>query len=86
MPGQEPTVEIVVCMGSSCFSRGNSSNLTAIQDYLRDNALAARVTIVGSRCEEQCMHGPVIRVNGELICGVAPDSLPQILSSRLLPK
>ncbi|MEN6356713.1 MAG: (2Fe-2S) ferredoxin domain-containing protein [Armatimonadota bacterium] len=76
-------IEIVVCMGSSCFSRGNSKNLAAIQEYLKDNGVEGSVRLAGSRCEGECMHGPNIRINGELITGVEPDNIKDILDAAL---
>lgn len=76
-------IEIVVCMGSSCFSRGNSKNLAAIQEYLRGKGISGIVRLVGSRCEGECMSGPNIRINGKLIAGVEPAAIPQILDEAL---
>ncbi len=76
-------LEIVVCMGSSCFSRGNSKNLAAIQDYLKTKGIGADVKLVGSRCEGECMSGPNIRINGELVAGVAPDTIADVLDMAL---
>lgn len=80
------TTEIVVCMGSSCFSRGNSANLSAIREFVQSHSMDAIVRLSGSRCEEQCMHGPVIGIDGELFHGVTPESVLQLLSERLLYK
>lgn len=76
-------IEIIVCMGSSCFSRGNSKNLAAIQQYVKDNGVESRVRLVGSRCEGECMHGPNIRINGNLITGVEPGKIKDILDTAL---
>ncbi len=31
--------EIVICLGSSCFARGNKQTVKIIQDYLKNNNL-----------------------------------------------
>lgn len=72
-------IEIVVCMGSSCFSRGNSLNLAKIQEYLKTNGVEDQVQLIGSRCEGECMCGPSIRVDGKLIKGVTQDSVVELL-------
>ena len=33
--------KIVICMGSSCFARGNEENLRVIEDFLKSNNLQA---------------------------------------------
>ena len=30
-------LNITVCMGSSCFARGNAQNLELIENYIKDN-------------------------------------------------
>ena len=57
-------MEIVVCMGSACFARGNAQNLEFLTDYIAENNLDAVIEIAGSRCEGKCSDGPNIMVNG----------------------
>jgi NADH:ubiquinone oxidoreductase subunit E len=56
--------EIHICLGSSCFSRGNSENLRLIQEYMTSRGLTAQVSIAGHLCEDQCSAGPNLIVNG----------------------
>ncbi len=74
---------IIVCMGSSCFSRGNSANLDAIKRYLTDRNSDVAVELKGSRCEGECMHGPNIRVNNKLYSSVTPQDIASILDQEL---
>ncbi len=57
-------VEITICMGSSCFARGNGENLEIIENYLAEHRLEACVELAGSRCEGLCAEGPNLIVNG----------------------
>jgi NADH:ubiquinone oxidoreductase subunit E len=72
-------VEIVICMGSSCFSRGNSKNLGLIQDYLKSNDLQADVKLVGQLCQNLCKEGPNLVVNGQAYHRVDSSTLSSIL-------
>ena len=54
---------IKVCMGSSCFARGNIQNLQLVQNYLKDNGLEAKVELVGLRCCDKCSQGPNIMID-----------------------
>lgn len=74
---------ITICMGSSCFSRGNNKNLQVIQSYLKDHGIEAKIKLAGSRCEAECMRGPNIRINGELFQNVDPGSVIDILDHHL---
>ena len=58
------TMKITVCMGSSCFARGNDRNLEFIENFIKDNGLAAEVELSGARCEGKCATGPNIIVDG----------------------
>ena len=62
--------DVVICMGSSCFARGNGDNLAYIEEWIERHAAECTFELVGSRCEGHCADGPNIRVNGTLIHGV----------------
>lgn len=49
---------IVICMGSSCFVRGNRRFLVVIEEFLVERGLKDQVAITGSRCEGRCADGP----------------------------
>lgn len=36
------TITIKVCMGSSCFARGNAANLDYIENFVKENGLDAK--------------------------------------------
>jgi len=74
LPTAEP-VTFTICLGSSCFTRGNGENLPVIQDYLRQRGLAGRVALRGSRCEGRCLHGPNLKVGADFLQDVRPATL-----------
>lgn len=53
---------ITVCMGKSCYVRGNQENLVYIEGFLRERGLDVRVDLRGKRCGESCESGPHIRI------------------------
>jgi NADH:ubiquinone oxidoreductase subunit E len=59
---EETGPEFVVCLGSSCFARGNSQNLSAIEAYLQGRGLLDCVR--GCLCQDECKLGPNISVCG----------------------
>ncbi len=73
-------LNISVCMGSSCFARGNNENLEFIEKYIKDNHLEAEIDITGTRCEGRCATGPNIVVNGIEYSEVDIDKLKNILA------
>lgn len=74
---------ITLCMGSSCFSRGNGKNLPRIQQFLTGNGLAAQILLKGCRCGGCCTSGPNIWVDGTLRTDMAGEALDAFLLSLL---
>lgn len=75
--------EIVVCMGSACFSRGNAGTVPVIQKYLREKGLEDAVKVTGILCQNQCRQGPNLSIDGTCHCGVEPTALVELLDERL---
>ena len=73
-------VSITICMGSSCFSRGNNRNLASVQAWLTANGREAEVALKGCRCGNKCAEGPNIWINGTCHSGVTPESVPELLA------
>lgn len=74
-------IEIIVCMGSSCFARGNAQNLELIENYIKENKLEATIELAGSRCEGKCAFGPNIVINGTEYDSVSEEKIKEILES-----
>ena len=74
---------ITICLGSSCFTRGNAENLPHLQARLAEKGLEDRVTLKGSRCEGKCMHGPNLRVGETLLHDVKAADIDALLEERL---
>ena len=70
-------LNITVCMGSSCFARGNASNLEFIENYIKENGLEAEIDLAGARCEGKCVSGPNITINGVEYTEVDEEKLKQ---------
>lgn len=75
--------EITVCMGSSCFSRGNSTIVQMVQDFIAKNNLEDKVEVRGCLCEGECREGPNIRIDGKLYSHVSPGGLEDLLKMCL---
>lgn len=81
---EAPETIITVCMGSSCFSRGNNVNTEIIDRFLRDHDLACRVELRGCLCSGRCKDAPVIEIDNEVFRGVQPGMLADLLTHKLL--
>lgn len=56
--------EIIICLGSSCFSRGNKITLREIDEFLKENNLKEQVFFRGNHCFGQCDEGPILKIDG----------------------
>ncbi len=74
---------ITICMGSSCFSRGNKYTLKNIQNYLKEKELEDSITLRGAHCLGKCDKGPVLIVNDEEIFHVDPEKINDLLDEKL---
>lgn len=79
-------INITVCMGSSCFARGNQENLSFIEKFIDKHKLDANIELSGIRCENKCAIGPNIIVNGVQYNGVTVEKLETILLELISAK
>jgi NADH:ubiquinone oxidoreductase subunit E len=75
--------EIVICLGSSCFARGNKKTLSLIQDYLKNHNLENTVKFRGNHCFGKCQQGPILKINEHEYEGVTEVDIPDILEREL---
>jgi NADH:ubiquinone oxidoreductase subunit E len=80
----ETSSQITICMGSSCFSRGNNRNIEVIQNYLNEKQLTPRVELTGHLCEGHCRVGPNITINGQMHHEVNPVTIIGFLDHCLV--
>jgi NADH:ubiquinone oxidoreductase subunit E len=75
--------EIKICMGSSCFSRGNRQTLQVIQQYLKEHHLERDVILKGNHCFGECNDGPLVKIGSTIYDQVTSDSILDILEKEL---
>lgn len=80
------SVEIIICMGSSCFSRGNKKALELIKDFLKEKNLEQQVVFKGAHCFGLCENGPVIKINDTVIRQVDASNVGALLEPFFEPK
>lgn len=73
-------IEVKVCMGSSCFARGNKRTAEALRDHIQKSGLAERVHLCGSLCEGRCQKGPNLTIEGAQYERVTPGSAVDLLT------
>lgn len=71
--------QITVCMGSSCFARGNEGNLEFIKNHLKESGLEKSVLLKGRLCSCNCNKGPNIAIDTEEYSNVNPSNLKPLI-------
>jgi NADH:ubiquinone oxidoreductase subunit E len=79
MPVESKPIEIVICLGSSCFARGNAQNLAIIEEFFEAHDLKASVRFSGKLCQDECKVGPNLTIAGETYHEVTGAKLREIL-------
>lgn len=72
-------VTIAICMGSSCFARGNNRLLVVLEEAIKENGWEEKIHLSGLRCQELCNEGPIITINGQTYRGLDGGSVLDLL-------
>ena len=75
--------KITICMGSSCFARGNEKNVALCEEFLAARGLRDDVDVElgASLCTGNCAQGPVVIVNGKTYTNVDRGVMKDILEN-----
>ena len=78
---------ITLCMGSSCFARGNEKNLALCEKFLDARGLQDEVDLVlgACLCKGRCSEGPVVVIDGKVHTSVDEGVMSDLLEN-LFPK
>jgi len=79
-------VKVDLCMGSSCFSRGNSQALANLEAYIDEFHLQDKIELVGHLCMDNCNKGPNILIDGVEFSGLNPDCVVDLVAHALEKK
>ncbi len=71
-----------ICLGSSCFSRGNKEVVIFIRDYLKKNHLDDRIVFRGARCMGLCSNGPNMKINERIIENITLSNIESVLEKE----
>ena len=74
-------VKMVICIGSSCFARGNAENVKITEAFLEEHNLVDEIDIElsGGLCTGNCPDGPIVIVNDKVYKHVEKGVMLDIL-------
>ncbi|MEA4863236.1 MAG: (2Fe-2S) ferredoxin domain-containing protein [Victivallaceae bacterium] len=78
---------IRICIGSSCFARGNEENVRITEKFLADRKLSddVDVDLEGCLCLGKCQSGPIVEIDGVCHTNVTGGVMLDLLN-RLFPE
>ena len=56
---------IKVCLGSSCYIRGNDKILALLENYVSEKGKNINIELSGCRCTNSCQDGPHIFIDNK---------------------
>ncbi|MDA3868158.1 MAG: (2Fe-2S) ferredoxin domain-containing protein [Salinivirgaceae bacterium] len=74
--------EITICLGSSCFARGNKKTLQVIQKFIKDHKLEDSVFFHGGHCFGHCAQAPILKIDKRIYEQVDHMNVIDILSDE----
>jgi NADH:ubiquinone oxidoreductase subunit E len=76
-------IQITLCLGSSCFARGNQEIIPLIKKYIEKNNISDKVEFKGDHCFTNCSDGPNMYVGTTLYQQIDKRNLDKILDQAL---
>jgi NADH:ubiquinone oxidoreductase subunit E len=83
--GGEGMITIFVCLGSSCYLKGAYDVINAFEEVIHKTALEGEIELKGAFCLNHCTHGVTIKINEEVVSGIASKDVPSLFEERILP-
>jgi NADH:ubiquinone oxidoreductase subunit E len=76
-------IEVTICMGSSCFARGNADNLAVLKNFKQEHEDSLHLHLTGNLCQEHCKKGPNLSIDGQRYNGIGADKLRALLQEKI---
>ncbi len=77
------SMDVFVCIGSSCHLKGSYDVIKGFQELVAANDMTDRINLNASFCLGECTHGVTIKVDDRIITGVRKDNITEIFNTYL---
>ena len=78
-------LNIIVCVGSSCYVRGSEGLAEMFDSLITQRGLDARVEVTGAFCMDQCSMGVSVRVGDRVYRCVDPQNALSFFEHEVMP-
>ena len=82
-PAAKGSLDVNVCVGTSCFLKGSQRLLHEILDYLKASGIGHLVNVSASFCFEKCDRGPTVRIGEQVIEHCTLDQAVRAVGTHL---
>ncbi len=76
-------IEVEICMGSSCFTRGNKETVQQLKQFVADRNLDATIVVKGALCRGMCKEGPIVVINEMVYTNIDTGSIIDLVEDLL---
>ena len=81
--GASERVNVEVCVGTGCHTRGSEDILRGLVKYVAEENLKDLVGIKGTFCFEKCGKGPNVRIGDKIYSACSLQSVKEVLEQTL---
>lgn len=67
MGSSDSKIKFNICLGSSCFARGNKELVKELNDFFKQHQLMEQIDFKGTRCFGECKDGPFCKIDDTLV-------------------
>lgn len=75
--------KIILCLGSSCFARGNQDLVSRVRKFITRNRLEEKVEFKGDHCFSNCSEGPNLIIGNNLFSRISDQNIESVLEEGL---
>ncbi len=75
--------KIVICLGSSCFARGNQELIPMVRRYIARKQLEDKVDFKGDHCFNHCSLGPNMMIGDKIYQHLTTGNIESMLDDGL---
>lgn len=76
-------MQIVICVGSSCYLKGSKAVIERLGELIEKNGCANEVELVGAFCMGRCMQGVCVMI-GEAHFSLSPQTTEAFFENEVL--
>jgi NADH:ubiquinone oxidoreductase subunit E len=76
-------VKIMICLGSSCFARGNQELIPIVRRYISRKQIEDKVDFKGDHCFNHCSDGPNMMIGDKLYQHITTKNIETMLDEGL---